>query len=114
MSHSNENPRSQYRRKETSPINPKDNVLVSLYSWLLLIAGFIMFPGIFRALHKAGVLGKADAERLAQKAVKRLPSPWIAIFFCTAGIFLWIWWNLKRNYVWLATKLFLCVLRQLF
>ena len=116
MSHSNKNSLTQYQRKvlEADAVKVGYNILAALYSWLLL-AGFVVAPGTFTSLQKAGMLGKFDAGKLVPKAVQHMPSFWIAIVCCSVGMvgLLWLWWKLKDNYVWLATKLFLYVLGRL-
>jgi len=117
MSPKNDNKLTQYERKvlEADSVKLRYNVLASLYSWLLL-AGFIVFPGTFTSLNKATAFRETEPGILIQKAVHKMPLFWVALVCYMIGAvgLLWLWWNLKHNYIWLVTKLFLYVLSIIF
>ena len=96
---------------QTNSAKSMYNTLAALCSWFLL-AGFILFPGTFTSLNKAGVLRKPDPRSVVQRTVQQLPSFWIAITCCLVGTtsLFWLWYKLKHNYLWLATRLFLYIL----
>ncbi|KIM93129.1 hypothetical protein OIDMADRAFT_138373 [Oidiodendron maius Zn] len=92
------------------------NMLASLFTWLLL-AGFMVLPVTFsslrtsRALNGLGITGK-----IVISAVQNIPFLAIAAscFVCGVAGLLWIWWENRRNYIWLTDRVFLPTLLNSF
>jgi hypothetical protein len=85
------------------------NMLASLFTWLLL-AGFMVLPVTFSSLRTSRALnGLGRAGKIVIGAVQNIPFLAIAascFVFGLAGL-LWIWWENRRNYIWLTDRVFL-------
>lgn len=85
------------------------NMLASLFTWLLL-AGFIVLPVTFASIrnsHALDDIGKAG--RVVLRVVQNVPFIWIAgtCFVCGVSGLSWLWWENRKNYIWLIDRIFL-------
>jgi hypothetical protein len=91
-------------------VSPFHNILASLSVWILL-AGYIVFPATFNKLQKGKFDDKADSdlEQHALDTVRNVPLLYVAAFACGLGVFgcLWLWWQHRKNYVWVINRIFL-------
>lgn len=88
----------------------KFNILATASLWTLL-AGFVVFPGTFTSLQNTSSLISSVPGRLVQHTIQNVPLLVIAVFFFILGIvgIGWLWQQRRRQYLWLADKLFLYV-----
>jgi len=88
----------------------KFNILAAASLWTLL-AGFVVFPGTFTSLQNTSSLGSSVPGRVVQRAIQNVPLLVIATFFFLLGMVGvgWLWQQRRRQYLWLADKLFLYV-----
>lgn len=85
------------------------NMLAHLFTWLLL-AGFMVLPVTFSSLRTSRALnGLGNAGKIVISAVQNIPFLAIAAscFVCGLAGLLWIWWENRRNYIWLTDRVFL-------
>jgi hypothetical protein len=85
------------------------NMLASLFTWLLL-AGFMVIPVTFASLRSSRALSSiGKAGRDAFNAIQHMPFLAIAgiCFFIGVGGLSYIWWDNKKNYIWLTERVFL-------
>ena len=85
------------------------NVLASLFTWLLL-AGFIVLPVTFASLRSSRAFNSlGEASKAAFGAVQHIHYVWIALacFICGVIGLSWIWWENRKNYLWLTDCVFL-------
>lgn len=85
------------------------NMLASLFTWLLL-AGFIVLPVTFASLRSSrAVSGIGKAGKAVFGAVQNIPFVWLAgtCFLCGAIGLSWLWWENRKNYIWLTDRVFL-------
>lgn len=84
------------------------NTIAVASNWLLL-AGFIVFPGTFISLSRAGVLGDSQVSRVFQNTIRNTPLLYIGAFWCLIGAcgIWWVWWHIWDNYIWLIYRVFL-------
>jgi hypothetical protein len=91
-------------------VSPFHNILASLSVWILL-AGYIVFPATFNTLQKDKYDDKADTEleQHALDTVRNVPLLYVAAFACGLGVAgcLWLWWQHRKNYVWVINRIFL-------
>jgi predicted histidine transporter YuiF (NhaC family) len=85
------------------------NMLASLFTWLLL-AGFMVLPVTFASLRSSRALnGIGKAGKAVFGAVQNIPFLWLAgvCFVCGVIGLSWIWWENRKNYIWLTDRVFL-------
>jgi hypothetical protein len=91
-------------------VSPFHNILASLSVWILL-AGYIVFPATFNKLQKSTYDEKADTDlkQHALDTVRNVPLLYVAAFACGLGVAgcLWLWWQHRKNYVWVINRIFL-------
>jgi hypothetical protein len=91
-------------------VSPFHNILASLSVWILL-AGYIVFPATFNKLQKDKYDDKAksELEQQALDTVRNVPLLYVAAFACGLGVSgcLWLWWQHRKNYVWVINRIFL-------
>jgi hypothetical protein len=91
-------------------VSPFHNILASLSVWILL-AGYIVFPATFNKLQKGNYDDKANSnlERHALNSVRNVPLLYVAAFACGLGVAgcLWLWFQHRKNYVWVINRIFL-------
>jgi hypothetical protein len=91
-------------------VSPLHNILASLSVWILL-AGYIVFPATFNKLAKGDLDDKAETsiEKHALNTVRNVPLLYVAAFACGLGVLgcLWLWWQHRKNYVWVINRIFL-------
>lgn len=91
-------------------VSPFHNILASLSVWILL-AGYIVFPATFNKLQKGNYDDKAGSnlEQHALNTVRNVPLLYVAAFACGLGVSgcLWLWWQHRKNYVWVINRIFL-------
>jgi hypothetical protein len=91
-------------------VSPLHNILASLSVWILL-AGYIVFPATFNKLAKGDLDDKAETniEKQALNTVRNVPLLYVAAFACGLGVLgcLWLWWQHRKNYVWVINRIFL-------
>jgi hypothetical protein len=91
-------------------VSPLHNILASLSIWILL-AGYIVFPATFNKLQNEDLNRKADTsiEKHALNTVRNVPLLYVAAFACGLGILgcLWLWWQHRKNYVWVINRIFM-------
>lgn len=86
------------------------NILATVSLWTLL-AGFVVFPGTFTSLQNTSSLSSSVPGRVVQRTIQNVPLLAVAVFFFVLGIagVGWLWRQRRRQYLWLADKLFLYV-----
>ena len=85
------------------------NMLASLFTWLLL-AGFTVLPVTFASLRNSrAVSGIGKAGKTVFSAVQNIPFVWLAgtCFFGGVIGLSWLWWENRKNYIWLTDRVFL-------
>ena len=85
------------------------NMLASLFTWLLL-AGFTVLPVTFASLRNSRTLNEiGKAGKAVFGAVQNIGFLWLAgtFFFCGVFGLLWLWWENRKNYIWLTDRVFL-------
>jgi hypothetical protein len=91
-------------------VSPIHNILASLFVWILL-AGYIVFPATFNKLQNDDLDNKADTriEKHALNTVRNVPLLYVAAFACGLGVTgcLWLWWQHRKNYVWVINRIFM-------
>lgn len=91
-------------------VSPLHNILASASVWILL-AGYIVFPATFNKLQKEEMDAKADSslKQHALDTVRNVPLLYVAAFACGIGVLgcLWLWWEHRKNYVWVINRIFL-------
>jgi hypothetical protein len=91
-------------------VSPLHNILASLSVWILL-AGYIVFPATFSKLQKGELDDKAETsiEKHALNTVRNVPLLYVAAFACGLGVLgcLWLWWEHRKNYVWVINRIFM-------
>jgi hypothetical protein len=91
-------------------VSPLHNILASLSVWILL-AGYIVFPATFSKLQKGDLDAKANTsiEKHALNTVRNVPLLYVAAFACGLGVLgcLWLWWEHRKNYVWVINRIFM-------
>jgi hypothetical protein len=91
-------------------VSPLHNILASASVWILL-AGYIVFPATFNKLKRDNLDDKADTDlkQHALDTVRNVPLLYIAAFACGLGVAgcLWLWWQHRKNYVWVINRIFL-------
>jgi hypothetical protein len=91
-------------------VSPLHNILASLSVWILL-AGYIVFPATFNKLKNDDLDNKANTsiEKHALNTVRNVPLLYVAAFACGLGIMgsLWLWWQHRKNYVWVINRIFM-------
>ncbi|KAH7408746.1 hypothetical protein DE146DRAFT_387887 [Phaeosphaeria sp. MPI-PUGE-AT-0046c] len=91
-------------------VSPLHNILASASVWILL-AGYIVFPATFNKLQKEELDAKADSnlKQHALDTVRNVPLLYVAAFACGIGVLgcLWLWWQHRKNYVWVINRIFL-------
>lgn len=91
-------------------VSPFHNILASASVWILL-AGYIVFPATFNNLKKDDLDAKADTnlKQHALDTVRNVPLLYVAAFACGIGVLgcLWLWWQHRKNYVWVINRIFL-------
>jgi predicted histidine transporter YuiF (NhaC family) len=92
-----------------SDIKIQHSILAGICTWSLL-AGYIVFPSAYGAVHNSHVLDKTgDVGKYIQTVADKIPYIFIGSFFCclsTAGL-LWLWWINRPNYIWVSRQIFL-------
>jgi hypothetical protein len=96
--------------QQEDEIPPRDNFLVSVYTWLLL-AGWVFFPGSFT--HHSEAMKNATKNNTVGTAiydsVQKIPLVVVATLCCvigTSGV-VWLGWKWSSNFVWLIRQIFL-------
>jgi hypothetical protein len=86
------------------------NILATASLWTLL-AGFVVFPGTFTSLQNTSSLSSSVPGRVVQRTIQNVPLLAIAVFFFLLGMVGvgWLWQQRRRQYLWLADKVFLYV-----
>ncbi|KAF5850480.1 hypothetical protein GGP41_002733 [Bipolaris sorokiniana] len=90
-------------------VSPLHNLLCSAFVWLLL-AGYIVFPATFTKLQRTDSKpGDNGFSAAALKTVRNIPLLYVAAFACGIGVVgcLWLWWQHRKNYVWVIHRIFL-------
>jgi hypothetical protein len=91
-------------------VSPLHNILASLSVWILL-AGYIVFPATFNKLKNDDLDNKANTsiKKHALDTVRNVPLLYVAAFACGLGIMgsLWLWWQHRKNYVWVINRIFM-------
>jgi hypothetical protein len=85
------------------------NLLAGLFTWLLL-AGFMVLPVTFASLRSSRALnGIGKAGKAVFGAVQNIPLLGLAgaCFGCGVIGISWIWWENRKNYIWLTDRVFL-------
>lgn len=88
------------------------NLLAEFTHWMLL-AGYLVIPGMFTLLQKSESLeknlGKTEAGKAIVNTIKNPPLVAIAVFLFVLGAVLtvWLFWKQKHNYIWLVNRLFM-------
>jgi hypothetical protein len=85
------------------------NMLAGLFTWLLL-AGFIVLPVTFASLRNSRALNSiGSAGRIAFNAVQNGHYLALAVVCFTIGVggLSWIWWDNRKNYIWLTERVFM-------
>lgn len=87
------------------------NVIASIAHWTLL-AGYLIVPGTFTALQKSGQVQDALAkDQVGEAVLNTIQNPPLLAFACilfvasTAALG-WLYWEWRRNYIWLVNRLF--------
>ncbi|KAH6884977.1 hypothetical protein B0T10DRAFT_531112 [Thelonectria olida] len=93
---------------QSHEVQKRYNFAAAAANWLLL-AGFMVFPGTFTSLSRAGVLNDSRAGRVLQHAIRNTPLLYIGGLCCLCGgiAICWLWWHFKHNYFWLVYRIFL-------
>lgn len=88
----------------------KFNILAAASLWTLL-AGFVVFPATFTSLQNASSLSSSVPGRVVQRTIQNVPLLVMAVFFLVLGMVGvgWLWQQRRRQYLWLADRLFLYV-----
>lgn len=84
------------------------DMLASLLTWLLL-AGFIVLPVTFASLRDSGALNSMGYPgKVAYGAVQNVHILWMAGAFCICGALglSWLWWENRKNSIWLTDRIF--------
>lgn len=90
-------------------VSPVHNLLSSAFVWLLL-AGYIVFPATFTKLQRTeSKPPNNDFSATALNTVRNIPLLYVAAFACGIGVAgcLWLWWQHRKNYVWVIHRIFL-------
>ncbi|USP77938.1 hypothetical protein yc1106_05212 [Curvularia clavata] len=90
-------------------VSPVHNLLSSAFVWLLL-AGYIVFPATFTKLQRTESKSPNNGfSAAALHTVRNIPLLYVAAFACGIGVAgcLWLWWQHRKNYVWVIHRIFL-------
>jgi hypothetical protein len=90
-------------------VSPLHNLLSSAFVWLLL-AGYIVFPATFTKLQRTDSKPSDNGfSAAALQTVRNIPLLYVAAFACGVGVAgcLWLWWQHRKNYVWVIHRIFL-------
>lgn len=84
------------------------DIITATFHWILL-AGFVIFPATFTSLSHLDVLTDSTAGRVVLYSIRNKGLLAIAIMSCAIGVagIGWAWWEVRHNYVWLVTKIFM-------
>ncbi|KAF7588274.1 hypothetical protein BBP40_005928 [Aspergillus hancockii] len=88
------------------------NLAASIAHWVLL-AGYLVIPGTFTSLGRSNEVEKTLQGNGAGEAIlgtiQNPPLLVIACLFFAAGvlIFSWLYWEMKTNYIWLVSRIFM-------
>ncbi|GFF63715.1 hypothetical protein IFM51744_11168 [Aspergillus udagawae] len=87
------------------------NVVASVANWILL-AGYLVVPGTFTSLQKSHkieqTLGDDDAGKAILGTIQNPPLLAIAcvLFAAGAALLAWLYWEWRKNYIWLVSRIF--------
>lgn len=97
---------------ESSDISWFNNFLADAANWVLL-GGYLVIPGTFTSLQKSDALHKGlnkdEAGQAILNTIQHLPLLVITCSFFTLAIVImvWLFWELRNNYIWLISRLFM-------
>lgn len=90
----------------------QDNALASTAHWILL-AGYLVIPGTFTSLQKSDKIHNGLAENEAGKWIlNTIQNPPLlatacVLFVSGLAIMAWLFWEFRRNYIWLINRIFM-------
>lgn len=97
---------------ESSDISWFSNFLAEAANWALL-AGYLVIPGTFTSLQKSGALHKGlNKDEAGQAILNTIQHPPLlaiacSIFVLAVVIIVWLFWELRNNYIWLMNRIFM-------
>lgn len=93
------------------------NILASGANWVLL-AGYLVVPGTFTSLQKSNTVNDSLSKNTAGSAIlNTIQNPPLLAISCVlfvlgTAIMGWLFNRHSTNYIWLANRLFMCVIHH--